>query len=159
MGRHTFPARPGLLSTLVLGLLAVLPLPAQAPPNDHATGVVGDWRIPGGATVRVAPCGADLCATLLQLGPNAPTRIDSNNPDPAKRQTSLCGLRIGYGFHSNSPDRAEDGHLCDPKTGKTYKGTVESHGKVLSLRGYIGLRAFGRTEEWTRLLAGQPTCR
>lgn len=144
------------LPSLLFGLLCSTSLAA---PQPSSSGVIGDWRTPGGAVVRVAPCAQDLCATLLQLGPDAPTRVDSNNPDPGKRQVSLCGLRIGYGFHIDSPNHAADGHLYDPKTGKTYKGTMESHGQSLSLRGYVGFRAFGRTEEWTRLPNGQPTCR
>jgi uncharacterized protein (DUF2147 family) len=113
-------------------------------------GVLGDWRTPGGAVVRVAPCGGDLCATLLQLEPGAPTRFDTQNPEASLHTRKLCGLQIGYGFHLADPNHAEDGHLYDPKSGKTYKGVMSSEGDRLALRGYVGIRAFGRTETWTR---------
>lgn len=136
-------------------ILACLPLLAVA----QGKGVEGNWRTPGGAVVRIASCGSDVCVTLLQLDPNAPTHVDGNNPDPAKRQDKLCGMQIGYGFHLQGPDHADDGHLYDPKSGKTYKGTMASSGDELSLRGYVGIKAFGRTEHWTRTTGAQPTCR
>lgn len=121
-------------------------------------GVRGDWRTPGGAVVRVANCGSDVCATLLQLEPNAPTRFDTNNPDAALHTRKLCGLQIGYGFHLTDPAHAEDGHLYDPKSGKTYKGVMSSDGNTLDLRGYIGIKAFGRSEHWIRTSESTPTC-
>jgi uncharacterized protein (DUF2147 family) len=135
---------------------ALLVLALSAAAQDK--GVAGNWRTPGGAVVRVAPCGADVCATLLQLEPNAPTRFDEKNPDPAKHTRELCGEQIGYGFHLTDPSHAEDGHLYDPKSGKTYKGVMTAEGDQLHLRGYVGIKAFGRTEEWTRT-AQTPTCK
>ncbi len=113
-------------------------------------GVAGTWRTPGGATIRVASCGSDVCATLVQLEPNSP-RLDTKNPDAAKRNDKLCNMQIGYGFHLADPSHAEDGHIYDPKSGKTYKGTMTSSGDKLDLRGYVGIKAFGRTEQWTRV--------
>lgn len=121
-------------------------------------GVVGDWRTPDQAVVRIAPCGADLCAILVQLGPDAPSRVDGKNPDESKRSQKLCGLQIGYGFHLADPSHAEDGRLYDPKSGKTYRGAMTSNGDQLSLRGYVGLKAFGRTETWTRVPRATAGC-
>jgi uncharacterized protein (DUF2147 family) len=145
------PLAAALLATATL-------LGAQTAHDEGSRGIAGTWRTPGGALVHVAPCGGDLCATLVQLEPNAPTRVDSKNPDPAKRNQPLCGQQIGYGFHLTDPTHADDGHLYDPKSGKTYKGTMTANGNTLDLRGYIGLKAFGRTEQWTRT-ADAPTCR
>jgi uncharacterized protein (DUF2147 family) len=148
----------GMLRTplLALGLLSAALL-ASAKSADKG-GIQGDWRTPGGASVRIAPCGGEVCATLLQLEPTAPTHLDANNPDPTKRQQKLCGLQIGYGFHLTDPNHADDGHLYDPKNGKTYRGTMSSEGDRLSLRGYIGIKAFGRTEEWKRLPQSVQAC-
>ncbi len=121
-------------------------------------GVTGTWRTPGGAVVRVAACGSDVCATLLQLEPDAPVRTDTNNPDAAQRTRKLCGLQIGYGFHLTDPAHADDGHLYDPKSGKTYKGAMSSDGDKLDLRGYVGIKAFGRSEHWTRTTAPSQAC-
>lgn len=144
------PRLPLLASPFLLAI--ALTAPAQT------SGVRGDWRTPGGAVVRIAPCGGDLCATLLKLEPNAPTRFDSNNPDSALHTRKLCGLQIGYGFHLTDPNHADDGHLYDPKSGKTYRGTMSSSGDKLDLRGYIGIKAFGRTEVWTRTTQQSAPC-
>ena len=136
--------------------LAVLTLVPAAIAQEN--GVRGDWRTPGSAVVRIAACGPDLCATLLQLEPNAPIHLDENNPDPALHTRKLCGLQIGYGFHLTDPTHAEGGHLYDPKSGRTYRGAMASHGSELNLRGYVGIKLFGRTETWTRLPSPSPTC-
>src|SRR5579875_3175716 len=143
--------------SLLLTSALLAPAALLSAQTTHADGVRGTWRTPGGAVVRVAPCGSDLCATLLQLEPNAP-RLDEKNPDPAKRTQKLCGEQIGYGFHLTDPNHAEDGHLYDPKAGKTYKGAMTAEGDHLHLRGYVGIKAFGRTEDWTRTTE-TPTCK
>ena len=139
-------------------LLALLFLAALPVASAQDKGIRGDWRTPDGAVVRVETCGTDLCATLVQLGPEAPTRFDGQNPDAAKHTRKLCGLQIGYGFHLADANHAEDGHLYDPKSGKTYKGSMASEGSTLDLRGYVGIKAFGRTERWTRTTTQVPPC-
>ena len=44
------------------------------------------------------------------------------------------------------------GTILDPKTGKTYKSTMEliEGGKKLSVRGYIGIPLLGRSQVWER---------
>lgn len=120
--------------------------------------VVGYWRTPGGSIVRIAPCGHLLCLTVAKISPRIPTGThsvtDLHNPDPTLRNRPLCGLRIGEGFVEVDPQHARGGHLYDPKGGRTYSGEMTAEGNLLHLRGYLGLRIFGRTETWTR--ASQP---
>ena len=138
----------------VLGLSLSVPfLLAQEPSS-----VLGDWREPGGSVIHIARCGEDVCASLIKVSPAAGASLDVNNPDTAKRSTPLCGLQIGYGFHLTSPDHADDGHLYDPKSGKTYSGEMTAQGDQLELRGYVGIKAFGRSEEWTRVSATPASC-
>ena len=44
------------------------------------------------------------------------------------------------------------GTVLDPEEGKVYRCvvTLESDGRRLVIRGYVGLPLFGRTEAWTR---------
>lgn len=114
------------------------------------SGVLGYWREPGGSVLHTEACGGDVCASIVAISPSAPARVDDKNPNPTLRGRSLCGLRIGEGFHLAAPNKAEDGKLYDPKSGKTYHGLMTSSGKDLHLRGYIGVSLFGRTETWTR---------
>ncbi len=133
---------------------ALLVLATAAAAQDP--GVQGNWLTPGGAVVRIGPCATEpgaICATLVKSEPDSPSTVDGQNPDPAKRTRKLCGLEIGYGFHLTDPTHADNGHLYDPKSGKTYSGVMSSNGDQLDLRGYIGIKAFGRTETWTRTSA------
>jgi uncharacterized protein (DUF2147 family) len=117
---------------------------------SQANGVLGYWKEPQGSVIHVDHCGKDVCATLVAISKSAPSQVDGKNPKTGLRQRPLCGLRIGEGFHLTSPGKAEDGMLYDPKTGKTYHGTMTAHADKMDLRGYIGLSLFGRTERWTR---------
>ena len=136
-------------------LLPLLLLSSAGSAHDH--GVFGYWREPGGSVIHVATCGSDVCATLVALSKSAPSTVDGKNPDVALRNRPLCGLRIGDGFQS-SGDKAEGGHLYDPKSGKTYKGSMTAKGNELDLRGYVGIKAFGRSETWTRLNEAPSAC-
>jgi uncharacterized protein (DUF2147 family) len=143
------------MKTIAL-LLCAAALLAFAPPQP--SGIVGDWAEPTGSIIRIASCGQDLCARLIFISPQAPTRFDVRNPDQALRSRPLCGLEIGRGFHLSDPEHADGGTLYDPKSGKTYRGSMTGNGDRLELRGYIGIKVFGRSEIWTRSSAISSVC-
>jgi uncharacterized protein (DUF2147 family) len=116
----------------------------------------GFWREPTGSIIRVAPCGRAVCATLLAVSREAPSQFDIHNPNTASRDQRLCGLQIGKGFHEDGSDHLQGGSLYDPKSGKTYHGEMTAHGDSLQLRGYVGIKLFGRSETWTRTSAPPP---
>ena len=128
------------------------------PANAQSSGILGDWREPTGSVIEIFHCGTDLCAKMVAISKQAPTQLDKNNPDPKSRTHPLCGLQIGYGFHLSDPAHAEGGRLYDPKSGKTYKGTMTAEGNQLHLRGYIGIKAFGKSETWIRTDRNGATC-
>lgn len=139
--------------TLALAALAFAGIVPVILPAQSSSGVVGYWKEPGGSVLNIAPCGDAVCATLAKISKDAPGTVDGHNPDPKLKDRPLCGLTIGTGFHLDGPDKADDGKLYDPKTGKTYQGAMRSEGDVLHLRGYIGMKAFGRSEDWARTTA------
>ena len=64
---------------------------------------------------------------------------------PVVGMVILRGVRrSGSGFSA--------GTILDPDDGRTYSCDLElaDAGRRLKVRGYLGLRLFGRTEEWTR---------
>jgi len=123
-----------------------------------SSGILGDWREPTGSVIEIFRCGHDVCAKMVAISKQATTQLDEKNPDPAARKHPLCGLQIGYGFHLTDPAHADSGRLYDPKSGKTYKGAMTADGDKLHLRGYVGIRAFGRSETWTRTNRSATTC-
>lgn len=138
-------------------ILALLLLSLTATQGQNA-GVLGTWTNPTGSTIQVYPCGANVCAKVIAIRKNAPSRTDAKNPERALRVRPLCNLQIGWDFRLTSPSIAEGGQLYDPESGKTYSGSMIRARDVLKLRGYIGFSLFGRTETWTRAPANTPVC-
>lgn len=147
-----------MLRVFSIALLLFCPMLAHA----QGSSVLGIWREPLGSMLNISRCGPagdnQVCASIAVIRPGAPTLVDIHNPDPALRNRSFCNLRIGSDFHLTDPSHAEDGHLYDPRSGKTYSGSMHAEGDTLHLRGYILIKLFGRTEEWTRMPANTPGC-
>ena len=70
------------------------------------------------------------------------------------KNTPLVGLEIMRGFKQDSKNPLEysGGTVLDPMSGNVYKGKAKlsSTGKRLSMRGYIGVSALGRSTTWIR---------
>ena len=118
------------------------------------SGIFGIWKEPTGSSVEVFACGKDVCLRVASISAQAPTNKDQHNPNTGLRNRPLCGLEIGSGFHLVGSDVAEGGSLYDPKTGKTYAGSMTlvrtRAGDELRLRGYVGIKLFGETQTWVR---------
>ena len=129
------------------------PLPAQTSP------MLGDWREPAGSIIHIEKCSTGICLRLLSLGPKAPSTTDLHNTDAALRGRLLCNLEIGSHFDLTDATHASGGRLYDPKSGRTYSGTMVVKGDTLKLRGYVGAPIFGRTEIWQRFVGVVASCR
>lgn len=112
--------------------------------------ILGDWQEPAGSIIQIKTCSTGICLQIIKLASSAPSTTDIHNPQPALRSRSLCGLEIGQRFSLIDATHATGGSLYDPKSGNTYHGTMSVKGDQLSLRGYVGLSIFGRTEIWQR---------
>lgn len=143
---RSLPRRSALL--ILYAALAATSAYAQTPT------VLGYWREPGGALIRIVPCDHGLCVEIAKLSAGNHLVNDARNPDPKLRNRPLCGLRIGEGFVQVDAKHARGGHLYDPRSGRTYSGEMTELGNLLRLRGYVGLPIFGRTATWVR--ASQP---
>jgi uncharacterized protein (DUF2147 family) len=132
-----------LACSLVLASAAALAAPTQ--------GVRGDWQTTTNSIVRIAPCGAKVCLTIVRLSSDAPETTDQQNPNAALRHRALCGLVVGYDFLQSDPNHLTDGRLYDPKTGHTYSGLITANGNTLNLHGYVGISLFGHSETWHRV--------
>jgi uncharacterized protein (DUF2147 family) len=141
-----------------LAFLALLSCAIGLSAQGRPSGILGYWREPTGSVIEIFNCGSDICAKMVSISPTADGQFDGNNPDPKARTLPLCGLQIGYGFHLGDAAHADGGKLYDPKSGKTYHGTMSADGDKLNLRGYVGIKAFGRSETWTRATHDAITC-
>ena len=125
----------------------------------QSDGVLGLWKNDAGSTIQIAKCKSSVCVWIVTVGKDLPSRVDSQNPNPALRTRSLCGLQIGSNFRLTDPNHAEDGQLYWPRTGKTHSASLTREGDKLTLHVYVTLKIFGKTETWTRAPDAVPVCR
>jgi uncharacterized protein (DUF2147 family) len=105
-------------------IVGVLALPGPAMAND-ATGI---WRMENGrVTVRVSPCGGNLCGTVVGLkkprDDKGRPRLDKENPNPSLRSRPVIGLTI----LSNMKPRGSgswSGTIYNPDDGNTYSSNM-----------------------------------
>jgi len=150
-----------VIRSLVLAMAAVLlsagAAAAQGAAAPHA-GVVGLWLTEGGKShVQIFQCGPHLCGRIVWLRePNRPDgqpKVDSKNPDQAKRAQKIVGLQMLWNFaKSSDPNEWEGGRIYNPEDGDTYKSTMKLRpdGK-LEVRGYVGISLLGKSQYWERV--------
>ena len=123
-------------------VFAALSAPAQA---QDATGT---WLTASGETrVRIAPCGANVCGTVIWTKNTA--QKDENNPNAALKNRSVVGINM----ITMKPDgnRKWSGTLYNPQDGKTYSGSLTlNDANSLSLSGCVA-GIFCRSQTWTRV--------
>lgn len=70
----------------------------------------------------------------------------------ARHNQPILGLVFIEGMKQSGLDY-EGGTILDPETGKIYKASMslDPGGARLTVRGYIGLPIFGRSQTWTRV--------
>lgn len=117
--------KSGITAAILFGLAA-----ASGPVlAGEATGV---WKMSNGkVTVKVSPCGGNLCGTVVALkkprDDKGRPRLDKENPNPALRKRPVIGLTI----LSNMRQRGSGywvGTIYNPDDGNTYSSQMEMQG-------------------------------
>lgn len=120
--------------------------------------VVGDWRTEDGHIIEIEPCGDTICGHVVVF--DAPSlSMDAaelaSMPDAeTRRGHPVCQARVLFGdFVYKAPGKWEAGHVFNPRNGETYnaKLQVKNDRAILKMRGYLGVPALGKTQEWTRV--------
>lgn len=82
---------------------------------------------------------------------NAP-KVDKNNPDASMQKVPLKGYRILKDFVFDENKEWSGGTIYDPENGSTYDCVIKlKDDNTLDIRGYIGVKTFGRTDVWKRV--------
>lgn len=131
--------------------VAALALSLLAGPA-HAADPNGLWLTEdGGAKVKIAKCGANICGSVAWLkeptDSNGKPKTDQNNVDASKRNRPIIGVPIVL---SMKPDGADkwSGQLYNAEDGKTYGGSVTLAGNTMKVQGCVSV--FCKTKTWTR---------
>ena len=79
-------------------------------------------------------------------------KTDLRNPESGLRDRPIMGLVILKNFVFEGGDEYGRGTIYDPESGKTYRCEMRlKHKDLLNVRGYIGIKAIGRTDTWHRV--------
>ena len=119
---------------------------------------VGLWKTIDDAThkprslIRILDKNGELIATIEKglLPTDSPNDICEKCTGARKGQP-LIGMVIMDGMKAKG-DSFESGHILDPDNGEIYncKIKLNSTGKQLEVRGFIGVSLFGRSQTWMR---------
>lgn len=144
----------GILGTLMLAF-AITSFTYQD--NEGADGIVGLWEPSNGkARVKIEKIGTKYYGKIVWLKEpidpktNKP-KVDKNNEDEKMRNVPLKGYRLLKDFVYKGENEWGDGTIYDPESGSLYSCVIKKEGDVLNIRGYVGVKALGRTDTWKRI--------
>ncbi len=143
-----------LLSLFLLATAAS----AQTLP-DAARAYLGDWTVvdegsgEAQAVVRIAQVGAGVEGRIVRVLPTRqyprPT-FDCSDCRGEHQGADLRQIRLIRDMRWNG-ERFDGGRILDPKADRLYRASLTLDGPTrLRVRGYLGVRALGRTQVWTR---------
>ncbi len=141
---------------IISGAILFNALPAFA----DGDAVLGEWlTLDGKARVHIEKADGKYSGSICWLKePEYPDgdpeqgkpKHDRENPDKAKKQRPLMGLRLIEGFEFDGKNTWTKGSIYDPESGNTYKCKMTLDGDKLHVRGFIGISLIGRTTTWSR---------
>ena len=107
--------------------------------DDSASGV---WTLDSGkVTVRIAPCGANLCGSIVGLAKpldkQGEPKVDRKNPNETLRKRPLMGLTILANMKSAGANKWQ-GTIYNADDGKTYSSYMKLSGSNMKVKGCVG---------------------
>ncbi len=146
------------MKNLVLWLFficcTVLP---QLKAQEAGDKLVGLWEPSNGkARVKIEKIGTKYYGKIVWLKePNDPQtgqpKLDKNNPDESMRTVPLKGYRLLKDF-VYADGEWNGGTIYDPESGSTYSCVIKAKDdNSLDIRGFVGVKALGRTDVWKRM--------
>jgi uncharacterized protein (DUF2147 family) len=145
-------------STKLFSVLFFLMLIFSFTLEDEGDRLVGVWAPSNGkARVKIEKIGNKYYGKIVWLRePIDPVtqlpKVDKNNPDASMQNVPLKGYRLLKDFIYLGKNEWTEGTIYDPENGSTYSCLITmKDNNTLDIRGYIGLKALGRTDVWKRL--------
>lgn len=129
---------------------------AGLPHTHNADAIIGVWKNGSGkGHIQIYKNNNKYYGKIVWLkeamDASGKPKVDRKNTDPAKRSKPLIGLVMLKDFEYNDGEW-NGGHIYNPSDGKEYKAFMRMEDfKTLSVRGYVGISLFGKTDTWTRV--------
>lgn len=141
----------------ILGALFCLAAPSAQAQTNEGDKLIGVWEPSHSkARVKVEKIGAKYYGKIVWLRePNDPEtnqpKVDKNNPDESMHSVPLKGYRLLRDFVYKGGGEWTEGTIDDPENGSTYSCVIKiKDDNTLDIRGYVGVKALGRTDVWKR---------
>lgn len=109
--------------------------------EDPATGI---WKLDNGkVTVKVTPCGGNLCGTVVALkkprDDKGRPRLDKENPNESLRKRPVIGLTILSNMKPEGGNRW-NGTIYNPDDGNTYRSRMNlQNDRTMRVEGCIAI--------------------
>jgi len=125
---------------------------------QDSNAIVGVWEPGSGkARVKIDNIEGKYYGRIVWLKePNDPAtgkpKTDINNSDESMKNVPLRGYRMLKDFEYKGNGVWENGTIYDPETGNTYTSVITMKDEnTLDIRGYVGVKTFGRSDTWRKL--------
>lgn len=102
------------------------------------------------AIVRLSDDKGILSGRIVKVFHHAGDTGRCTNCSGKFKDKPIKGLRFVWGLKKESDKVWDNGRILDPKSGHIYKAIITQNGNKLDVRGYIGLKAIGRSQTWIR---------
>jgi uncharacterized protein (DUF2147 family) len=145
-------SRPKAIAFFALFLSAMATSALAAPRPDGLWAITEDGKPL--ALITVKTVGGEVQGVLGgPLNGDPPNRICDKCQGGLHNQR-ITGMKVVWGLKPDPSDPLsyKDGSILDPDSGNTYSAlmTESADGKTLTVRGYMGIAALGRTQIWLR---------
>lgn len=133
------------MKRLLLSILAIaLAIPVQAAPPASPAGTWRNGR--DSVRIRVAPCGAGLCGTVVAADERARADAAAGGTD------RLVGTQLFRNFR-RGPDGVWQGTVFVPDLGQQFDGTLALEGTNTLVGTGCVLPGLCKSQRWTRVAA------
>ncbi|HEY3887400.1 MAG TPA: DUF2147 domain-containing protein [Caulobacteraceae bacterium] len=144
---------PVAIAMFVLALSAIASSALAAPRPDGLWAITEDGKPLALITVKTVAGGEVQGWLAGALNGDPPNRI-CDKCQGALHNQRITGMRVLWGLHQDPTNLVfyKDGSILDPDSGNTFSAewTESADGKTLTVRGYMGIEALGRTQIWLR---------
>lgn len=145
------------ISAALLLVFAISSFKTLSTPADPGDAIIGLWEPSNGkARVKITKIANKYFGKIVWLKePIDPKtkkpKVDKNNPNEKLRSVRLRGYRLLKDFVYSGDNEWSGGTIYDPESGSTYSCVISKDGDVLDIRGYVGIKALGRTDKWKKI--------
>jgi uncharacterized protein (DUF2147 family) len=145
----------------MLATVALFASSVRAADQDTSPSPVGIWKTIDDASgkpqalVKIIDVNGELRGSIARLyqEPDEDQNPHCEKCSGERKNAPILGMTILYGLHKDEDGNWSGGQILDPNNGDTYhsKLSISPDGKTLTMRGYIGVSLFGRSQTWLRV--------